>query len=151
MASRIFDKAASKEESFKDDSATRAMTPENSVKAASWSAEEPPSKPKRVIKTAEAVDRAGRKVGVMKTFDDGSKVQENLNGTVIEIALDGTRTQTNRDGTVITSYLDGSKRQQNRDGKVIETTVDGEQVQTNPDGTRIVLNSKDSGCGCLGL
>jgi len=35
--------------------------------------------------------------------------------------------------------------------KVIETTVDGEQVQTNPDGTRIVLNSKDSGCGCLGL
>ena len=58
MASRIFDKAASKEESFKDDSATRAMTPENSVKAASWSAEEPPSKPKRVIKTAEAVDRA---------------------------------------------------------------------------------------------
>ena len=29
--------------------------------------------------------------------------------------------------------------------------VDGEQVQTNPDGTRIVLNSKDSGCGCLGL
>ena len=73
------------------------------------------------------------------------------NGTVIEIALDGTRTQTNKDGTVITSYLDGSKRQQNKDGKVIETTVDGEQVQTNPDGTRIVLNSKDSGCGCLGL
>ena len=71
--------------------------------------------------------------------------------TIIEIALDGTRTQTNKDGTVITSYLDGSKRQQNRDGKVIETTVDGEQVQTNPDGTRIVLNSKDSGCGCLGL
>ena len=151
MDSRIFDKAASKEESFKDDSATRAMTPEIPHKAASWSAEEPPSKPKRVIKTAEAVDRAGRKVGVMKTFDDGSKVQENLNGTVIEIALDGTRTQTNKDGTVITSYLDGSKRQQNRDGKVIETTVDGEQVQTNPDGTRIVLNSKDSGCGCLGL
>ena len=107
--------------------------------------------PAVAIKTAEAVDRAGRKVGVMKTFDDGSKVQENLNGTVIEIALDGTRTQTNKDGTVITSYLDGSKRQQNRDGKVIETTVDGEQVQTNPDGTRIVLNSKDSGCGCLGL
>ena len=59
----------------------------------------------------------------MKTFDDGSKVQENLNGTVIEIALDGTRTQTNKDGTVITSYLDGSKRQQNKDGKVIEATV----------------------------
>ena len=63
MASRIFDKAASKEESFKDDS-TRAMTPEIPHKAASWSAEEAPAKPKRVIKTAEAVDRAGRKVSV---------------------------------------------------------------------------------------
>ena len=49
MASRIFDKAAAKEESFKDDSAMRAMTPEIPHKAASWSAEEPPAKPKRVI------------------------------------------------------------------------------------------------------
>ena len=151
MAARIFDKAASREESLKDDSPARAMTPEIPHKTASWSAEEPPAKPKRVIKTAEAVDRAGRKVGVMKTFDDGSKTQENLNGTVIDIALDGTRTQTNKDGTQITSYLDGSKRQQNKDGKVIETTVDGEQVQTNPDGTRIVLNSKEGGCGCMGF
>ena len=116
MASRIFDKAASKEESFKDDS-TRAMTPEIPHKAASWSAEEPPAKPKRVIKTAEAVDRAGRKVGVMKTFDDGSKVQENLNGTVIEIALDGTRTQTNKDGTVITSYSTARSASRTRTGR----------------------------------
>ena len=148
MASRIFDKAASKEESFKDDSATRAITPENSTKAASWSAEEPPSKPKRVIKTAEAVDRAGRKVGVMKTFDDGSKVQENLNGTVIEIALDGTRTQTNKDGTVIT-FLDGSKRQQNKDGRS-SRRPSRRAGPDEPDGTRIVLNSW-TGCGCLRL
>ena len=57
MASRIFDKAASKEESFKDDS-TRAMTPEIPHKAASWSAEEPP------IKTeARHQDRRGRRPG----------------------------------------------------------------------------------------
>ena len=87
MASRIFDKAASKEESFKDDSATRAMTPEIPHKAASWSAEEPPSKPKRVIKTAEAVDRAGRKVGVMKTFDDGSKAVSYTHLTLPTILL----------------------------------------------------------------
>mmetsp|Transcript_20314 Transcript_20314/g.62583 ORF Transcript_20314/g.62583 Transcript_20314/m.62583 type:complete len:127 (+) Transcript_20314:227-607(+) len=108
---------------------------------------------KTVIKTAEAVDRHGTKVGVMKTFEDGSKIQSNLNGTTIEISPDGTRVQTNSDGTIITSKPDGSKLQENPDGKKIETTVDGEQIQTNKDGSTIVLKSKDDdkGCGCFGV
>jgi len=34
----------------------------------------------------------------MKTLEDGSKIQENDNGTVIQICRDGTRIQTNAKG-----------------------------------------------------
>lgn len=50
---------------------------------------------KVVVKTAEAVDKNGKRVGIMKTLDDGTKVQENDNGTKIQICADGTRIQTN--------------------------------------------------------
>ena len=110
-------------------------------------------KPKRVIKTAEAVDRAGRKVGVMKTFDDGSKVQENLNGTVIEIALDGTRTQTNKDGTVIRVLprrLE-APAEQGREGSSSILPSTASRSRRTPTARVSSSTQADSGCGCLGL
>ena len=71
---------------------------------------------------AAAADPRRSQVGVMKTFEDGSKIQSNLNGTTIEISPDGTRVQTNSDGTIITSVVprglsseDGSRRRRGRD------------------------------------
>ena len=58
---------------------------------------------------------------------------------------------TNDGNVVITHYPDGHIVHEFKNGTKIETYPDRRKVQTNPDGTRIVLNSKDSGCGCLGL
>ncbi|KAJ8613557.1 hypothetical protein CTAYLR_002203 [Chrysophaeum taylorii] len=103
---------------------------------------------REVVRHAEAVDKNGNRVGVMKTLDDGTKVQENDNGVKIEILTDGTRIQHNPDGIVIQSNPDGSKIQRNPDGKQIDTSPDGTQIQTNPDGTQLKLKSSTSNGFC---
>ena len=98
----------------------------------------------------------GERIGVMKTLDDGTKVQENDNGTSIQICKDGTRIQTNADGIIIQTNPGGSKIQRNPDGKQIDTSADGmTQIQTNPHlqdkGFRYVLSSIFAKEGIRGL
>ncbi len=62
-------------------------------------------------------------------------------GTVLQELMDGTQIQTNPDGVRLTLKPDGSKIQSRPDGIVIEAKPNGSRIQTFPDGCQIFTKS----------